>query len=1298
MKWFSESKHSSLLFDNLIDEITQDVVDLEVNNFFYNSKFSGFVSKAFLMMALLIFALPVLVSAQSVSGVTGVVSDESGAVVPGVDVTLTDTKTSKEINTKTNDQGVYTFQNIQPGQGYKLTFKVQGFQTYSISEVVLGVARTETYNAALTTGQVSETVDVTTSSGETLNTTDATLGNIIDTRQLRELPIQIRNSPAALIGLQPGVVGNNVGTGSTNRVGSVTGSRADQGNITVDGIDANDQATGQAFSTVGNAPIDAIQEFRAVTTNPSAAEGRSSGGQVQLVTKSGTNEFHGSLREYNRTAATAANSFFNNKNGIERPQLTRNQFGGNLGGPLPFFNFGDGGPFFRSGKDRLFFFFDYEGRRDAQGVSYARIVPLDNFRNGGLAYINNTAGCTASSRLNTTPQCITVLTPAQVAALDPRGVGANQALLSFVNSRYPAANDLTLGDGVNTGGFRFNAPSKRTDNTYTTRFDFNATDTQKVFVRFNIARRLQTDTVNSVAQQFPGDPESAQISQKDYSVVAGHSWVISNSLFNQFTIGNSHSGLDFLAPFRPAFPNIFTLGVLTAPFADISLQSRIIDTPTIRDDATYTIGSHNFFFGSQLKPIRSQSGLVNDFNNVTVGLGGNTTTLNASLRPANIRTGTTSAAVFDRSFALLLGRLGSIGTTYNYDTNGQAFAPGTGKMRDFRYNEYEYYVQDNWRIRNNLTLNFGLRYQYYQPPYEANGFQAGNDVNLDELFAIRQRNAAAGIAGDSAEPFLSYTLIGKGNDSRPYYKPDKNNFAPRFGFAYTPNFKNGFLNKVFGDDKTVIRGGFSQVYERVGGSLTFIQDQVSYLFDNSATTNFGSADARTALLNDPRFTGIGSVPVQNTAPVITNPFIPFVSNGVPFGNAEGQTNYSIDQNFQVPYSYQYSFGFQRELFKDFLVEVSYVGRKGRKLFTQADAAQVIDFKDNASGQFLFQALNGLQTQLINNSAITNQPFLENQINQAAINNYGGTCVQVFQSSCTQLVGEFFGSLVQIGDTADTIQALFANGLLNSNVGLSGQFSTNAYITNLGKSDYNGLLISVQKRFAKGFQFDFNYTLSDSKDNNSSVANTVFGGLICDLKDTEICRGPSDFDIRHLINVNGIFEVPVGRGKSIGGNMPGWLNAIVGGFQLSGIYTYRSGLPFSTTTGSFPVGFVLDSPAVLSGNRTPLSGAINNVGSTIQFFGDQSAALAAFRNPTNGEIGQRNVLRGPSFWNVDLGIAKNFKLPWENQRLQIRADAFNAFNRNVFGLPNANINGGIFGQITTSATAPRELQFAIRYDF
>jgi len=1251
-----------------------------------------------------------LASAQNTSGVTGIVKDSTGAVVAGADVKLSNPKTGTELTTKTNDQGVYSFNKVAPGEGYTITVTASGFQTLIINDVALGVANIETHNAELTIGEVSGTVVVTASNEVTLNTTDASIGNVISERRLKELPIQIRSSPAALISLQPGVVGNNVGTTSTNRVGSVTGSRADQGNITVDGIDANDQATGQFAATVGNAPIDAIQEFRAVSTNPAASEGRSSGGQVELVTKSGTNDFHGNLYEYNRTAKTAANSFFNNRSGIARPQLTRNQFGGSIGGPIM--------------KDALFFFFNYEGRRDAQGVSYLRVVPLDTFRNGGLAYINANAGCSSSSRANTTPSCISVLTPAQVAALDPKGIGGSSALLSFLNSRYPHANDLTAGDGINTGGFRFNAPSHRKDNTYTTRMDWNATSKQKVFGRFNIARRQQTDTVNTVAAQFPGDPEPGQIVVKDYSWVVGHTWTATTNLVNQATVGASRSGLLFPNNFEPAFPNSFTFGMgLAAPYASISDQDRFVLVPTIRDDVTWTRGIHTWQFGGSFKPIDSKSGITNDFNFPTVGIGGLLGALEPSLRPANINgnnTNTTVTGNYDAALTFLLGRLAQIGSNYNYDTSGTPFAAGTGKHRDYKYNETELYVQDNWRVRNNLTVNLGVRWHLYPAPYEADGFQAAQDVDMRQLFDLRQRNNARGIAGDSAEPLLRYDLIGKANNGRSLYETDLNNFAPRFGFAYTPSYKEGLMGKIFGENKTSIRGGGSVVYDRPGGGITFIQDQVSYLFDNSATSQFGGrANATLDLLSDPRFVSITTLPVNNTPPTITRPFTPFVDGGVPFGLSTGELNYAVDQRFRTPYSIQYSFGFQRELPGNFILEASYVGRQSRKLFSQADLSQALDFKDPASGQSMFGAFNTVQASLLASTNaglplatiianVPNQPWIENQLNAALLANFGGTCQQLAGSSCTNLEVRSASArqFLLRGDSSDLVQLLNSQGRLLNNVGMGAQFGTNIYISNQGSASYDGMLVSLRKRFSQGLQFDFNYTWSHSIDNGSSVVNTVTGGLVCDLTNLRVCRGPSDFDIRHLVNANFIYELPFGKGQRFFNGSPGWVNQIIGGWEVSGIATARSGLPFSTTTTAFPVGFNFNSPAGLNSSSIgALQENIHDSGSSIQFFNDPLAVFnpakpldGVVRFPHHGEIGNRNFFRGPGFWNLDTAVLKTFKMPWEGHTLQIRWESFNVFNHNAFSTPTVGITGTTFGTITSSASSPREMQFAFRYQF
>ena len=1251
---------------------------------------------------------PAFAAAQTNSGVTGVVTDPGGALIPGVQVTLTDTKTSREVTTTTNDQGTYIFNNVQQGGGYRLSFTAPGFQTFVLNDIQLGIGRTETQNVQLVAGQVSETVEVTSETGEaTLNTTDASLGNVINERQLRELPIQLRDNPAALIGLQPGVIGNNVGTGNINRVGSVTGARADQGNITVDGIDSNDVATGQAFVTIGNLPIDSVQEFRAVTTNPNASEGRSSGGQIQLGTRSGTNEFHGSLREFYRGEKFAANTFFNNRNGVERPALQRHQFGGSLSGPLPFFNFGENdGPMFRSGKDRLFFFFDYEGRRDDSEVARARTVPLQHVREGRVAYLNNAPGCTAipvaQVRLDTNPQCISFLTPEQATALDPRGVGVSAPLLSFINSRYPAANDLSGGNGINTGLFRFNAPVTLANNTYTGRVDANIGDNQRLFARVSITSNDQTN----VEQLFPGDEDAEQLIDKSYQVVGGHTWIISPSITNQFTVGLSRQVWDFPVPASPAYPTDYSFPIFDDPFPDISFQNRDVLVPTFRDDMTWTAGNHTFLFGGQFKPIRQKSTLIGDFNFATLGIGGQTTALNASLRPANIRPGSTTATTnFDAAYTLLLGRFATLNTNYGYDTQGVVQPLGSGKKRDYVYNEYELYVQDNWKLRSDLTVNLGVRWHFYPAPYEKNGFQAGNNVDFDELLATRISNANAGIAGDDAVPLLSYDLIGKANNGRPLYKNDYNNFGPRIGFAYNPSFKSGILGSIFGDRKTVIRGGASQTFDRVGGAISFVQDQLSYIFDNSASRSFGALNPRTALLNDPRFTGISTLPVQNTPPVSTRPFTPD-----PNGLAESQFNYTIAQNFEIPYSYQWSFGFQREIPGNMLIDVSYVGRRGRKLFAQSDASQIIDFKDPASGQYMLAAFNALQAQVAGGGAITAQPWLENQVSPFAASNYGRTCPQIAHdflgfdaANCTELIAGFLPDLVEVGGSADLVATLFSNGLLNSNVGLGRQFAVNAYITNQGYSNYDAMLVSLRKRFSRGFQFDANYTWSHAIDNQSSVTNAVSEGLIYNAVDPNAGRGNADFDIRHLFNANAIWELPFGRGRAYGTNMNRWVDAVVGGWSISGIFTARSGLPFSAFSGSWPVTvFTADNlgvPPVLIGGSTTFPVDIRDEGTGIQYFADPNAVQAAFRFPRHGEIGNRNLFRGPSYWNIDAAISKRFQMPWsEKHQLTFRAEAYNLTNTNHFGPPNLNYGSANFGRITTVQSAPRVIQFALRYDF
>lgn len=1255
------------------------------------------MKRQFVLFGLLLMVLlPAVAPAQEVASLTGIVTDPSGAVVIDVTVRLLDTKTGTRYETKTKSDGGYTFARLLPGPGYRLELNKEGFESLAISNIYVAVGTTHTQNAELRVGKVSESVEVSgVEQAVTLDTTDATIGNNFDMRNVHELPIQIRDSPAALLVLQPGVTSDDLVADDPNssRDGSVTGSRTDQGNITLDGLDVNDFATGQAFSTVGNAPVDSIQEFRAETANPLAASGRGSGAQIQLVTKSGSNDWHGSLFEYHRNTVTEANDFFNRQAGVDRPKLIRNQFGGSIGGPIL--------------KDKLFFFFNYQARRDAQEDTVSTVVPLDSFRAGNIGYINSSAGCDEASRINTQPNCISFVSPSGVAGFDPQGVGDDAALLSFITGRYPQANDLSGGDGVNTGAFRFNAPASRTANDYVARVDYNLTSKMKLFGRLSILRDNSGDDRNFAAPAlFPGDPITHQILDHSYAYVIGHTWAISNNKVNQFFYGETRSDLNFPTSFNPIGTTFYaTFGPLTSPYYQQESQHRVVPIPIFRDDFSYVKGKHNFQMGGTFKPIRTNSNQINDFNFVTMGLGGNLQNLDDSLRPGDILQDSNAVAtgLYDSAFTFALGRFGAIASNFNNARNLSALPQGTGHTRNYRYYETELYFQDSWRMRTDLTMTYGLRYQYYSVPYETNGLEAIPSVDLAQFYAPR---AVQGPQGSLADlPLVNYTLGGKANHAPGLYRPDWKDFAPRLAFAYNPSADEDFFGHLLGSHKTVIRAGAGVVYDHPAtNALNFVQDQATYIFQSASSTIFGSADPNAApsdsLASDPRFTDIGTIPATTPAPTITVPFQPFVDNGVPVGAGEGQANYAIDSGLRTPYSITYTLGFQRDLPANFMFEAAYFGRLGRRLLAQADAGQIVDFHDPVTGHSLVGDFFDLSQQLRNGTdpgAVAAEPFFEGQF-----------------PGLTSIIAENLTGLTARGDLGDALQVLDSVSLLAPGIGLHPQFGSNVYITNKSYSSYNGLLASLHKRLSHGLQFDLNYTFSHSIDNVSVPANNVFGtgnfagGLICDITDLKACRGNSDFDITHVITGNFIYELPFGRGKQFGAASPGWANQIIGGWQVAGTFNWHTGFAFTTVSNAFPVSFANNAPAIFNGDRSAVATQIHSDPDTgVQLFADPNAARAAFRGPLGLEGGTRNNLRGPSFTNFDIGLAKHFPIT-EKVSMEFRADAFNAFNHVNFGLPGVStgiFNGGTadisdpssFGIITTAAK-PREVQFALRLDF
>ena len=1282
----------------------------------------------------LIAVLATPVAAQDVASLTGVVTDTSGAVVADAAVKLVDTKTNTTYETKTNSAGAYFFTKLLPGPGYRVTIAKEGFDTVVVPALYLAVNITHTQNVQLRVGRTTETVEVKgVGSAVSLNTTDATVGNSFDMNMVHELPVQLRDNPTALIGYQPGVLalGNNPAanvdtgddTGTMSRNGAVAGARTDQSNITLDGLDVNDYCCGFAFTVVGNAPVDSVQEFRAEVANPLSSEGRGSGGQIALVTKSGTNSFHGAGYEYYRTRGFEANDFFNNfaTPVVPREALVRNQFGADLGGPVI--------------KDKLFFFFNYEGRRDAHSLATLTTVPLDSFKQGNIAYINTSGG-------------VSVLPAAGVKALDPLGIGPDPKLTSFLMSRYPKANTTARGDGLNTGGFQFNAPANDTFNDYVARVDYNMTSKMKVFARGSLVRETADE---SPSIRFPGDPLTAIFTDHTYSWVFGHTWTISNTKVNQFVYGETRQEYNFPFLYNPNGTTQYTTfdatgtggAYLSRPYLEPASQGRTTPVPVYRDDFTYVHGTHTFQVGGNFKPVKLSSYLITDFNFPTVGLGAGLTGLNASLRPVDLLPDPTGVVqnLYDSAFSFILGTIPTVDNSYNNNRQLQPLPQGTGHRRSYRYYETEAYVQDSWKARSDLTLSYGLRYQFYTVPYETNGLEAVPSLDFNQIIQPRMANGAAGVSGLLTTPIVTYSLGGKVNHGAPLYHPDWHDFQPRLAFAYNPSMKgDGWLARLLGDRKTVIRGGASIIDDHTAvGALNFLQDQNTWILQSAAAAVYAtSGDPATNLAISPRFTATNVVPPGGVQPppAITTPFSPAFIGGAPFGLASFSGlafNYAIDPSLKTPYSETLSFGIQRELPGSFQLDLSYFGRFAHRLLAQADAFQTVDFLDKASGTRLASQFAQLSLAVRNNQPIPTLPFFENQVSAAIAANpllqsFGiPDCPTLslafgFPSAlnCSNLVAGIGGPLVSRGDLADTLQVL--NGvlavpgfpaLINPNVGLAPQFGSGLYVTNKGFSNYNGLLTTLHKKTSHGLQFDVNYTWSHSLDNISAAANNAFGngtgagGIMCDSINIGVCYANSDFDVQHNFTGDWVYDLPLGRGKALGSAMPRWADEVVGGWSVTGLFNWHTGLAFQTVANAFPISFANNVPAVFNGDTSAIEvnthREINAATGqpTIQLFKNASAAFNAFSGPLGLQAGTRNNLRGPHYSDFDIGLAKHFPIT-EQVKMEFRADAFNVFNHTNFQLPGidgtADVSSPSTFGVINSDYGPRVLQLALRLDF
>jgi hypothetical protein len=1216
-------------------------------------------------------------SAQGTSSLRGTVTDPQKGAIPSAKVTLTSTDGGAARSGVTTASGEYSFLQLKPG-AYSLEVEAPGFATKKFDSLQLLVDTPATIDVPMDVATNSSTVNVEAETPQ-LNTVDASVGNVFEEVKIQALPLQTRNV-VQLLSLQPGVT----------QSGEVMGARRDQNNISLDGVDINDNqnplsglngTSGVSFNSTSNSgftpalpiPLDSMQEFRVTVAGEGASAGHSSGGQVSLVTRSGSNVIHGSAYEYNRNTDYTANSFFNNLNGLARPQLVRNQFGASLGGPIR--------------KNKVFFFGNYERRIDSSQQSQSRLVPTDTLKQGIIKF-KTSDGVTHS------------LTPTDVQTVDPLHIGETQTMLGLLN-QYPSVNapNLALSNsdsGLNFGGYIFNAPVKLDYSTYVTRMDWNVDNAGKHTVSFR--GTLSNDNETATAAQFVGQNAASSLLQDNRGFSVRYTTVISPTMTNSANVGVTRIGYSQTG----ASGASFTLGPLaTAQNYSIRPSTRINPTWNFNDEFTWIKGRNTVTAGVNLRWLDNN---LNSFSNsypsysfsrgVLLGLGQDiyTSALNY-VEGGSTALKLSNATAVTNAFGVELGLLNSFNATYQYQATGNVLAFGQPRENDFVTKNSEFYLQDSWKVNSKLTVNYGLHYEYDTVPYDVNGLQVGTNPGLNTYFANRVGAAAAGIPGNQIanQDKLTYLLNGPVNGKSGYYTPDKNNFAPRISLAYSP------------DTKTVIRAGAALLFDSYGNDLVA---NIARLGSVGLSTSLGTPTSYN-FTTSPRY-GTGVLPSLQPAPAGGFPFTP------PNIAAITGTYFGIDPSLKAPYSYLLNASVSRQIRDHYTIEVGYTGRMSHGLLLQQDVmAPELYFKDNKSGTTWLQAntplynlaQSGVTAAAVskNPSLVPTNPFVEDLFPGLA--NYyipGSASANYFYGIYGINGGSFLDNLHQLDRVTST---QFPNCIVVTGcyTFFAPQGSADPTWTNAGAASYHAMTVSARRSYAAGAAFDFNYTWSHSIDNGSGTGSGSgqFGGILQNVFVPSLNRGSSDFDLRHQFNANFVYALPFGKGKMLLGGAPKWLNEVVGGWEVSGLVRVQSGLP--TTIGgfgNFNSNYWNSSPGVLNGAMPATGLFIDNNGIPSIF--KSTSAASSFVDAPPGGAAYRAIVRLPWQKNTDVTVRKMFKLPFEAHTLELRADAFNVFNNVNFintssGQSLSLSSPNTFGEFSKTADA-RVLQMALRYSF
>lgn len=1233
-------------------------------------------------LAIVVLLVSALAFAQtSTSQISGTVRDNTGAVVPGAAITLKNEATGITYRQQTTDSGLYSFPSLPVGM-YSVNVEKQGFKTAQLTKNELVVNTPLALDVTLEVGQLKDVVTVE-ASAEQLQTASATIGNVVSSKAATELPLNGRN-PLTLLVLEPGVIQRSYG-GAGSGV-HVNGSRDRAYNVTIDGIEANESTVPNPVSNLFRLTPDNIQEFKVTTSNATPEEGRNSGASVSIATRQGSNEFHGTAFWFIRNTALNSNEFYANAQGGAKPDIKMNQYGAEISGPVK--------------RNKSFFFFSWADQKintsqpvdQTYGVitMYTPSALAGNYRywvadpktpfvlNGTTIKQNtialvdpNTGALLPGVRNCTSPADMNCVASYNFAADDPKKIGLDSSIAKLFGT-YPKPNSYRSGDGLNTATYSWNAPANFRGPNYMARFDHQFNENNSIFVRalWGHYNTLQGDPLNGRPQVFPGFPPLGEVYRTTRNYAVSYRRVISPRVVNEFTAGLSRFIFLFTqGEVNPTWPNVvpYSFANATLPYINTPRTFRAVTTPQFIDNLTIVKGKHiirtgvNFRF-YQHNDQRGQPGGIN----VTPTL-----SFSGSVRPpAGFNTpavGTTTAAgisATDNTRLLgaindLLGIPARLSQNFLGDISHNNFLPFLSGSNVTLWNEghrmkqYNWFVQDEWKILRNLTMTYGVRWEINMAPTEAGGrvYVADKPIN--------------GSQGDVT-----------------FQKADrwfKNNnldaFAPRLGLAWTPGR----------DQKTVIRTGWGIAFDPISSfQVTAAAGKVPGLVFSCSSVVGGATTPGCASVPDVR---IAQGFPNSLTPPTTQPAAQLKPPQQLQSNAPSMI--SFDPNLKIQTVHQWNLGIQRELPRGFLLETNYIGRRGLRLLRAYDVNQIN--ADPILPSFLIMQQNVAKGCQPDGTGCT-----------------GGQAVPIVTSGA--VTAAFVNSSTSKTDLAQKGAGNMAGRIEQTTLALhlrpNQQFSSSTYIDSGGNSYYHAGQMTLRKRFDAGLMLGVAYTFAKSIDDQSvdPVGASSGGGLSstnsrtpADTRTWRNERAVSDFNRTHTLTINGVYELPFGRGRKLLSNVPGVVNQVIGGWNVNSIFNIWSGEPFSIRSGVLTSNFSHQSRADLVGAKpsTDLKEKAGVAGPVL--FTDASA----FAIPAPGADGMgRNVFVGPRYWNMDLGLTKQFSVT-ERVKVQLRAEAFNALNHPNFDNPvnstvgTSSILGSTFGQSCCATVAPPSTQTVIQ---